>query len=53
MSYKVVRERARARRARRIWFDLAADRRRVLAYVCTRGHRHATFMHAIACEGRR
>lgn len=54
MSNKVVRERARAaKRARLIRFDLAADKRRVLAYVCSRGHKHATFMHALACEGRR
>lgn len=53
MSNQQTLGRARARRARMIRFDLAADKRRVLAYVCTRGHKHATFMHALACERRR
>jgi hypothetical protein len=51
MSKQQLIGRARERRARRIRFDTAGPR--VLAYICTRGHRHATFMHALACEGRR
>lgn len=43
-------ERARAKRARRIIFE-TNGRGRVLAFVCSRGHKHAEFMHALACEG--
>lgn len=46
--------RARARRARRITFvSDPADRDRVRAFRCSRGHLHADFMHALACEGAR
>lgn len=48
MSNQALANRARAKRAHRIRFETLGAR--VLAYVCSRGHKHATFMHALACE---
>lgn len=63
MSEKVLRDRARGRRAlglgrrrharerRRVITFITDGRGRVRAFVCSRGHRHADFLHALACEG--
>lgn len=51
MSTKVIRDRARAKRARFIRFDTVGAR--VTAYVCDLGHRHPTFIKALECAGRR
>lgn len=52
MSKQQTLGRARARRVWRIRFD-TDGRGNVRAFVCSRGHRHATFIKALECAGRR